>query len=125
GSQFTVKAPDSTLDDTRVLDVYGSVNGDISYNPPKYLSVDNIIGIGSAQTNVGTISAISGSTVTTTGAVNSAAGSAIYILDGSLGNAGTSEMGGIRAALSSSTGTNTYAGVARNVAVWQPQFGSV
>ena len=31
---------------------------------------------------------------------------------------------GIRAALSSTTGTSTYAGVARNITGWTPQFGS-
>jgi len=45
-------------------------------------------------------------------------------MDGSGEGAGTSEFLGIRAALSSSTGTSTYAGIARNVTGWTPQFGS-
>jgi hypothetical protein len=46
-------------------------------------------------------------------------------MDGSGGAAGSQEIEGIRAALSSTTGTSTYAGVARSTTGWAPQFGSV
>jgi hypothetical protein len=45
-------------------------------------------------------------------------------MDGSGEGAGTSEFVGVRAALSSSTGTATYASLARNNTGWTPQFGS-
>ncbi len=127
---ITVKTPDSTLDDTSSLDWYGAVNGDI--NAVKYISPGNIIAIGSPQTTIGTVQAVSAAagtgagTVTMTGGGASAAGSAIYLIDGGGANGGTVEIQGIRNALSSSTGATTYAGVARNAAiVWAPQFGSV
>jgi hypothetical protein len=122
---FTVQAPSASLDDGRSV-FYGSVNGDIV--PTKYLVAGQIIGIGTAAANVGTISsidpAIGGGTVTLTGATTSAANDAIYILDGSGAGAGTSEIQGIRAALSTSTGTSTYAGVARSTVGWTPQLGT-
>lgn len=119
---FTVKAPDSSLDDGRSIDNYGSVNGDIA--PTKFLTPGQVIGIGTAAAAVGTISSVvatpGGGTVTLTGATASAANDAIYVLDGDGAGAGTSELTGIRAALSSSTGTSTYAGVARSVTGWSP-----
>ena len=45
-------------------------------------------------------------------------------MDGSGEGAGTSEFLGVRAALSSTTGTSTYAGLARNTTGWTPSFGS-
>ena len=112
--------------DGRVLDRYGTVNGDIS--PVKYLAPSMIIGIGSPGTALGTITAVTYGT--TTGSIVVTGGPAItnyncvYLLDGSGGGAGTMEITGIKAALSSTTGTNLYAGVARNQTGWLPQFGS-
>ncbi len=48
----------------------------------------------------------------------------IYIVDGSGGGAGTSEIQGMRLALSSSTGTSTYASLARSTHGWTPQIGT-
>jgi hypothetical protein len=120
--------------DTRLQDRYGTVNGDIGVY--KYLTAGNLIAVGSAGTAVGTISSFSPSdgknsanstagTLTATGAIASAANSPIYFVDGSFGGAGSMEITGIKAALSSSSGTSQYAGVARSTTGWTPQFGSV
>ncbi len=118
----------SSLDDGRSIDNYGSVNGDIS--PTEYLFPDQIIGIGTAGAAVGTVSAVSpiasgtAGTITLTGATASVADDSVYILDGSGQGSGTSEIQGIRAALSSTTGTSLYAGVARSTVGWSPQIGT-
>lgn len=126
---FTVTTPTSSLDDGRSIDHYGTINGDA--NVAEYLAPGMLIGIGTAAAAVGTISAVtvvdsysgtSHGTITLTGATASAANDAIYILDGDGAGAGTSELLGIRAALNS--GTANYAGVARTVQGWTPQFGS-
>jgi hypothetical protein len=109
-------------DDGRTIDNYGTVNGDIS--PSEYLFVGMGIGIGTAGADVGTISSITGNTVVMTGAPAIAANDAIYRVDGDEGGAGTSEITGMRAALSSSTGTSTYAGLARSTTGWTPQVGT-
>lgn len=109
-------------DDGRVQDWYGTVNGDIS--PVKYLAAGQIVGIGTGAAAVGTISAVTGTSIQMTGTLSSAASDSIYILDGSGGGAGTAEFTGIKAALSSSSGTSTYAGLARNTVGWTPAFGS-
>ena len=83
-----------------------------------------VLGFGSAAgSGVGTVSSVTGTSVVLTGALpaNIAGSQVVYILDGSAAGAGTSEIQGIRAALSSSTGTSTYAGVARNTTGWTPQ----
>ena len=115
--------PGASLDDGRSIDWYGSVNGDIA--PAKYVHANQVLGIGSPGTNLGTVSSVSGTTVVFSNSPAIAANDAIYILDGSFVGAGSSEFYGIRDALSSSTGTSTYAGVARNTVGWTPQFGSV
>lgn len=122
GTEVAVEYPDSNLDDGRSIDWYGTINGDI--DPVKYLHADMIVGIGTGGAATGTISAMTGTTMQLTGATASAASDSVYIQDGSGEGAGTSEFLGMRAALSSSTGTSTYAGVARNVTGWTPQFGS-
>lgn len=114
--------PDANLDDGRSIDWYGTINGDIS--PVKYLAVDQILGIGTGGADLGTVTSVTGTSVVMTGSPASAANDAVYIMDGSGEGAGTSEFLGIRAALSSTTGANTYAGVARNTTGWTPQFGS-
>lgn len=116
--------PDSggTTNDARLLDVYGTVNGDIS--PTEYIFPDMVLGFGSAAgSGVGTVSSVTGTSVVLTAALpaNIAGSQVVYVLDGSAAGAGTSEIQGIRLALSSSTGTSTYAGVARNTTGWTPQ----
>lgn len=123
GTAFSVKTPNSSLDDGRSIDWYGTVNGDIS--PVKFIQPGNILGIGTGAAATAKVAAISGGTAVflTTSAANNA-DDAIYIVDGDGLGAGTSEIQGVRAALSSSTGTSTYAGIARSVAGWTPQLGT-
>ena len=122
GSQFTVKIPNSSLDDGRSIDWYGTVNGDLS--PTKYIQPGNILGIGTAAAGTAKVSSITNGTVTTTTTVASNADDALYIIDGDGGGAGTSEIQGVRAALSSTTGTSQYAGLARSNSGWTPQIGT-
>jgi hypothetical protein len=117
---FTVCAPTASCDDGRSIDNYGTVNGDIS--PTKYLFAGAGVGVGTAAAYCGTISSVSGNTVVITVGTPSALYDAIYLVDGSNSAAGTSEIQGLRAALSSSTGT--YAGVARSTQGWTPQIGT-
>jgi len=123
GTEFSVMRPDSGLDDGRSIDWYGSVNGDI--DPIKYLAAGQILGIGTAGVADGTVSALTGTSVQLTGATASVGSDSVYIEDGSGNAAGTQEIQGLRLALSSSTGTSTYAGLARSTTGWTPQFGSV
>jgi len=127
GSTFSVIPTNtSTIDDGRVLDRYGTVNGDVG--PAKYLTPGMIIGIGTPGTALGTITAVNAGsttgTITITGAPAMAANNSVYLLDGSGLGAGTMEFTGIKNALSSTTGTTQYAGVARSTTGWTPQFGS-
>lgn len=115
--------PNASLDDGRSIDNYGSVNGDIS--PTEYLTPGNIIAVGSPGTALGTVTSVTGTSIVFTGnpAINNA--DSIYLVDGSGNLLVGKEITGIRAALSSTTGTSTYAGVARSTTGWTPQFGSV
>lgn len=126
GTSLSVKPVDANADDGRALDRYGTVNGDIS--PVKYLAPGMIVAVGSPGTALGTISSITpGSTTGTINFTNSLAINAedsIYLIDGSGLGAGTMEATGIKNALSSTTGTNLYAGVARSTLGWTAQFGS-
>lgn len=110
----------ASLDDTRSTNNYGTVNGDLS--PTEYIQPGMVLGVGSAPVATGTVSAVNGNTVTFTSAVVGSANQAIYILDGSGAGAGTSEIQGMRLALSSSTAN--YAGVARTTQGWSPQLGT-
>ena len=114
--------PDSNLDDGRSIDWYGTINGDIS--PVKYLAPDQIVGIGTGGADLGTVTSVTGTSIVVTGAPAIVASDSVYIMDGSGECAGTSEIQGIRSALSSTTGTNTYAGLPRNTIGWTPSFGS-
>src|SRR3989304_718412 len=120
----TSEAGYGTIDDGRAVDYYGTINGDIS--PTKYFAVDQVIGVGTAGAADGTITSVTGTSIVSGAptAIVTAANDSIYIQDGSGEGAGTSEILGIRAALSSSTGTSTYAGLARNTTGWLPSFGS-
>jgi hypothetical protein len=117
-----LKYRDASLDDGRSIDWYGSVNGDIA--PEEYLYPGQAIGIGTAGADFGTVSTVTGTTVVVTGAPAIVAEDTIYIVDGSEEGAGTSEIQGLRAALSSTTGTALYANLARSTPGWTPQFGS-
>ncbi len=119
-ANLVIRKPTSSLDDTRSVDNYGTVNGDLS--PTKYIQPGMVLGIGSASPNVGTVSSISGNTVVLTANTLGTAAQAVYILDGSAQGGGTSEIQGIRLALSSSTAD--YAGVARSTLGWAPQLGT-
>jgi hypothetical protein len=119
-ANLVVRRPTSSLDDTRSTDNYGTVNGDIS--PVKYIQPGMVLGIGSASPNVGTVSSVSGNTVVLTANTLGTAAQGVYILDGSAQGGGTSEIQGLRLALSSATAN--YAGVARSVAGWAPQLGT-
>jgi hypothetical protein len=107
--------------DTRLSDVHGSVNGDIS--PTDYIFPDMILGFGSAGgSGTASVTSISGTNVTMSDNDLTSAGGVVYIADGSGGGCGTSEIQGIRLALSS--GTADYAGVARSTYGWTPQVGT-
>lgn len=122
GTEAAVELPDSNIDDGRISDVYGTVNGDI--DPMKYFVAGQHVGVGTAGAIHGTVAAVTGTSVQFTGTLSIAAGDALYLVDKDGEGAGTSEIQGARLALSSSTGTSTYAGLARNTASWTPQFGS-
>lgn len=117
-----VKGTGTAVDDGRVLDTYGTVNGDISAT--KYLQPGNYIGVGSAASGSAIILSIAGGSVTTSGDPTAVANDPVYIVDGAYAGAGTSEIQGVRAALSSSSGTSQYAGIARSSAGWTPQLGT-
>jgi len=121
----TSEAGIGTVDDGRAVDYYGTINGDIS--PTKYFAIDQIVGVGTAAAAIGTLTGVTGTSVVSGAptAIVTAANDAVYIVDGGGAGAGTSELLGIRAALSSTTGTSTYAGLARNTVGWTPSFGSV
>lgn len=110
--------------DTRLYDVHGSVNGDIAAT--KYFQPDQIVAFGSA----GTAGTWSVSSVTGTTIVISAVQTGVYdndpilLADGSGAGLGTSEIEGVRKALSSSTGTSLYAALARSTYGWTPQVGT-
>ena len=118
----------ASLDDGRSIDNYGLVNSDL--RPEKYITPGNIIGVGTAAAVIGTVTGVTtgataGSATITMGAGALVANDAIFLLSGGAIGAGSSEFTGIRNALSSTTGTSTYAGLARNTVGWTPQFGSV
>ena len=122
-----VETVDASVDDGRVLDKYGTINssgGVAEISPTKYVANGQILGVGTAAAAVGTVSSYDGTSITFTANTAIAANDAIYILDGSGGGAGTSEFLGVGAAVSSTTGTSTYAGLARSTQGWTPQFGS-
>ena len=112
---FTVINPDSNLDDGRSTDNYGVVNGDI--RATKFIRPGQVIGIGTAGADLGTVTSVttdaSGTigTVVVTGAPAIAANDTIYRVDGSGQGAGTSFITGIKAALGTST---SYAGITRS-----------
>ena len=120
---LSVMYPDANVDDGRAAPYYGAINYDIK--PTKYFTPGQAIGIGTAAADVGTISTVSGGTalgtLVVTGAPAIVANDSVYFVDGDENAAGTSEIQGVRAALSE--GTADYAGLSRGTAdVWSPQF---
>lgn len=119
---MSLMLPDANLDDGRSIDNYGTVNGDIL--PAEYIFPGQVLAIGTAGADLGTVTSVNGNTVVMTGAPVIAANDAVFRVDGDGEGAGTAEIQGMRAALSSSTGTSTYAGVARSTQGWTPQLGT-
>ena len=119
---MTVTIPDSNLDHGGGATWYGEINGDVLAE--KYIQPGMVLGIGTAGADLGTVSTVSGSTIVVTGGPAMAANDAIFRVDGSGEGAGTAEIQGVRAALSDSTGTSTYASVARSTYGWTPQLGT-
>lgn len=131
GSQIQIQYPDANMTtDGRATSYYGTTSGGINgdLKPTKYFTDGQIIGIGSAGTSIGTIatSGVSGGTalgtLTLTGASSGGipASAPIYILDGDGDAAGTTEIQGMRLALSE--GTGNYIGLARSLDVMNPQI---
>jgi len=124
-TEFPVELIDvnGITDDGRLPDSYGTVNGDI--DPTKYLTKGQAISIGSVSTSaVGTVYSATNGTVQVTGAPCPIDQDIVYLVDGSGEGDGGSEIQGLSAALSSSTGTSLYGNVARSTYGWTPQFGS-
>ena len=125
---MTVSYPTSAVDDGRSIDWYGTVNNDLK--AAKYIQPGNYIGVGSAASGSAIVLSVSHNatgatgTVTTSGDPTATANDPVYIIDGAYAGAGTSEIQGVRAALSSSSGTSTYAGLARSTDGWTPQLGT-
>jgi len=125
---MSVKWPNSSLDDGRSVDWYGGVNNDLAAT--EYIFPDYVLGIGTAGADLGTVTSVTVSsdgtlgTVVMTGSPAIVADDSVYRMDGSGEGAGTSEIQGLRAALSSTTGTTQYAGVARSTTGWTPQLGT-
>ena len=121
---IAVEYMNSSLDDGRSIDWYGTINNDIS--PTKYFAVDQIIGVGTGGAADGTVASVTGTSIVSGAptAIVTAANDTVYIQDGDGEGAGTSEILGVRIALSSTTGTSTYAGLARTTFGWLPSFGS-
>lgn len=117
--------PDTNLDDTRgdISGWHGPINYDI--RPTKYFTAGQAVGIGTAAADVGTITSVSGGsaqgTLVVTGAPAINNSDAVYLVDGDESAAGTSEIQGVRAALSVGTAT-TYAGISTSLDVWAPQY---
>lgn len=122
----SVKLPSALgagVNDARIADVYGTVNGDIS--PTEYIFADQIIGFGSAAgSGIGTVSSVTGTSVVLTAALpaNVVGSAVVTLVDASGTGSGTAEIQGVRLALSSATAN--YAGVTRATQGWTPQLGT-
>lgn len=120
---LAVQYPDTNVDDGRTTSYYGAINYDIK--PTKYFAPGQLIGVGTAGAAFATITSVSGGTalgtLVVTGAVVTNNNDSVYIADGDLSACGTSDITGVRAALSE--GTRSYAGLnASSVDVWAPQY---
>ena len=114
-------APDDTRGD--ISGWFGPINYDIK--PTKYFTVGQAVGIGTAAADVGTITAVTGGsaqgTLVVTGAPAIVALDSVYLVDGDENAAGTTEIQGLRSALSVGTAT-TYAGISTGNDIWAPQY---
>lgn len=115
-------APDDTRGD--ISGWFGPINYDIK--PTKYFAPGQAIGIGTAAADVGTISTVTGGTAIGTLVVTGAPAindlDSVYLVDGDENAAGTTEIQGIRAALTVGTAT-TYAGITiASNDIWQTQY---
>lgn len=114
-------APDDTRGD--ISGWFGPINYDIK--PTKYFTVGQAIGIGTAAADVGTITAVTGGsaqgTLVVTGAPAINALDSVYLVDGDENAAGTTEIQGLRCALSVGT-ASTYAGISTSNDIWAPQY---
>jgi hypothetical protein len=121
---LSVNIPTASCDDGRALDYAGSINGDIS--PTEYLTPGMLFAVGSPGTAIGTIASVTGTSIVNSGqgTIATNANDAIYLVDGSSLKVTGYEITGIKNALSSTTGTSTYAGLARSTVGWTPNFGS-
>jgi hypothetical protein len=115
-------APDDTRGD--ISGWYGPINYDIK--PTKYFAPGQAIGIGTAGADFGTVTTVTGGTgqgtLVVTGAPAIVDLDSVYLADGDTSACGTSEINGIKSALTVGTAT-TYAGltIASND-VWQAQY---
>ncbi len=128
-----IQYPDASLSGNQAADApyYGTlgINNDVL---PwlNYFAPGMLVGFGTLGTSHGTISsggtAVSGGTqsgtliITGTQGTGAVAGAPIYILDGDLDAAGTTEIIGFRGGLSE--GTGNYLGLPRATLTWQPQI---
>ena len=115
-------APDDTRGD--ISGWFGPINYDIK--PTKYFAPGQAVGIGTAAADVGTITTVSGGTAVGTLVVTGAPAindlDSVYLVDGDESAAGTSEIQGMRAALTVGTAA-TYAGITiANSDIWQVQY---
>ena len=123
---LSVTYPDTNIDDTRgdVSGWFGPINYDIK--PTKWFAAGQAIGIGTAGADVGTVSTVTGGsaqgTLVVTGAPAIVAYDSVYLTDGDESACGTSEINGIRAALTVGTAA-TYAGITiASNDMWQAQY---
>jgi hypothetical protein len=125
-SVVPIKLPNTSVDDGAALNRYGAVNGDIT--PTKYLAVGQVLAIGTAGADLGTVVAITNGvgtalgSVTVTGSPAHAANDAIGFVDGSGAGFGTADIYGLGLALSDSTAD--YASLARTTVGWTPYTGT-
>jgi hypothetical protein len=118
--------PNTSCDDGAALNRYGAVNGDIT--PTKYLAVGQILAIGTAGADLGTVTAVTNGvgtaagSVVVTGSPAHAANDAIGFVDGGGAGFGTADITGLGQALSDSTAD--YANLARTTVGWTPYTGT-
>ncbi len=128
----SIQYPDAALGSASGTPIYygtTNINGDI-LPWSKYLAPGNFVGFGTLGTSHGTIGGSAGAitgdgtqgTLVLTAAQGTGAvvGQPVYILDGDLDGAGTTEITGFRGALSE--GTANYLGLSRSTLTWTPQI---
>lgn len=78
----TSEAGIGTIDDGRAVDYYGTINGDIS--PTKYITVDQVVGVGTAAAAIGTVTSVTGTSFVSGAptAIVTAADDSVYVVDG-------------------------------------------